>query len=239
MRHIIARAKNAITDMLFPPLCLTCENLLAPEERGGVICAACVRSIPLYDALSCPACKRRIPDNGLPCHPEAKYLLAAAAHYGNEKAHKLIWQFKYENWLSAGTPLGSLMANHLRKTGHDFSEYAVVPIPLHGGREWKRGFNQAAVIGARIAKEFFLPTMTGNLVREKETASQADQKDYAARETNIQGAFHAKRPEEFKGKNILLVDDVTTSGATLQEATRVLKQCGAKKIIAAVIARAH
>lgn len=239
MHHIIARAKNIVLDMLFPPLCLTCAELLKHEEKESVICHACTASIPLYDALSCPACKRRIPDNSLPCHPEAKYLLAAAAHYGNEKAHKLIWQFKYENWLSAGAPLGSLMVSHLQKTGHDFSGYTIVPIPLHGGREWRRGFNQAAVIGARIAKEFSLPVLASNLVREKETASQADQKDYAARETNIRGAFHAKRPEEFKGKNILLVDDVTTSGATLQEAARVLKQCGAKKIIAAVIARAH
>lgn len=239
MRRIIARAKNAITDMLFPPLCLTCGNLLDPEEKNGVACRACIASIPLYDALSCPACARRVPNGTLACHPEAKYLLAGAAHYGNEKAHKLIWQFKYENWLSAGTPLSSLMTEHLRKTEHDFSGYAVVPIPLHKNREWKRGFNQAAVIGARIAYEFSLPVLPGNLVREKETAAQADQKDYAARETNIQGAFHAKRPEEFKGRNILLVDDVTTSGATLHEAARVLKQCGAKKIIAAVIARAH
>lgn len=239
MRHIIARAKNAITDMLFPPLCLGCGKLLAHGEKENVVCGACAASIPLYDALSCPACSRRVPHGQAACHPEAKYLLAAAAHYGNETAHKLIWQFKYENWLSAGTPLGSLMTAHMRKTGHDFSGYAVVPIPLHKEREWKRGFNQASVIGAHIAREFSLPVMHGNLVRGRATASQADQKDYAARETNIRGAFHAKRPEEFRGKNIILVDDVTTSGATLQEAARVLKQCGAKKIVAAVIAKAR
>lgn len=114
-----------------------------------------------------------------------------------------------------------------------------MPIPLHKNREWSRGFNQAHVIGTRMAAYLGIPVVAGNLVRAKKTSAQADQKDYAAREENIRGAFHALDPEAFKGRSIMLVDDVTTSGATLHEAAKVMKQCGAKNVVALVAARAR
>ncbi len=131
------------------------------------------------------------------------------------------------------------MTDYLKGLQRDFNDYEVVPIPLHKSREWQRGFNQSSVLAAAIAKEFTLPVSNGNLVREKETKTQKDQTDYKAREENVRGAFHALRPEEFKNRNIILVDDVTTSGATLAEAVKSLKSCGAKHIIAAVVARAR
>ena len=236
---MLARAKNLLLDMLFPRTCLTCAKNIAVHNAHTLICDACMAAVPLYDAMHCPVCMRRIPEGGKPCHPEAKYTLAGATHYGNDTVQKLIWQMKYENWQSAGAPVGALLTNYLRAMPHDFTDYHVVPVPLHKNKEWRRGFNQAAVLGAHIATAFHLPTITKNLIRVKETPAQADQKDYALREKNIEGAFHVERPDEFKGKNIVLVDDVTTSGATLREAVRVLKSAGAKKILAAVVARAR
>ena len=236
---MIAHLKNFILDSLFPPLCLTCKKLLAPDEKKNVVCAACVASVPLYDAMFCPICLRRIPHGNDHCHPQAKYVLAPAAHYGHETVKKLIWQFKYENWLSAGAPLTHLMTSYLKNLPHTFTGYEVVPMPLHASREWQRGFNQATMLAAAIGTAFTLPIAANNLVRARETAIQADQKDYAAREKNVQGAFHVLHPEEFAGKNIILVDDVTTSGATLNEAVKALKACGAKRIVAAVVARAR
>ena len=196
-------------------------------------------AIPLYDAMHCPVCMRRIPEGGKPCHPEAGYVVAGATHYAHKTVQKLLWQMKYENWLTAGAPVGTLLTHYLQNLPHDFTGYHVVPVPLHKNKEWKRGFNQAAVLGGAVSTALHLPTIGKNLVRTKDTSAQADQKDYGARETNIAGAFHVERPEEFKGKNILLVDDVTTSGATLREAARLLKSAGAKKIIGAVVARAR
>ena len=146
---------------------------------------------------------------------------------------------KYENWMTVGAPISALLVHYLRALPHDFTDYHIVPVPLHKKREWKRGFNQAAIIGASVSAAFHLPTIAKNLVRVKETPAQADQKDYAAREINITDAFHIERPHEFKGKKIMLVDDVTTSGATIREAVRVLKSAGVKKIVAAVVARAR
>jgi len=236
---MLTRAKNVLLDMLFPRTCLACAKNIPKGDAHTVICDACMASIPLYDALHCPVCIRRIPQGGITCHPEAKYLLASASHYAHAPVQKLIWQMKYENWMTAGVSVGTVLTNYLRALSYDFTSYHVVPIPLHKNREWKRGFNQATVLAAHVSTAFHLPTITKNLVRVKETPAQADQKDYVARDKNIDGAFHVERPHELKGKNIMLVDDVTTSGATLREAVRVLKSAGAKKIIAAVVARAR
>lgn len=234
---VLARIKNLVLDMLFPRACLVCKKNLPANNARAIACDACLAKIPLYDAMHCPVCMRRIPLDGVSCHPEARYILAGATHYAHDAVQKLIWQMKYENWLTAAEPVGMILTNYLRALPYDFSSYYVVPIPLHKNREWKRGFNQAAVIGGAVSRALYVPTIAKNLVRVKETPAQADQKDYGAREKNIEGAFHIERPSEFKRKNILLIDDVTTSGATCREAARILKSAGAKKIIAAVVAR--
>lgn len=236
---MIRLIKNIIFDILFPHLCLGCNEVLRNKESNEVICGSCFQSIPLYDGLVCPVCLRRMPTGEIACHPHTQYLLAAATHYDHEKAQKLIWQFKYKNWLSAAEPLQSILAGYLRRLPYNWQTYSIVPTPLYSRRELKRGFNQAAVLAQGISRTLYLPLIKDNLVRVKETKPQAEQSDYTAREKNIAGAFHVMRPEEFKHKNILLVDDVWTSGATLAEVARVLKISGAQKIIAVVIARAR
>ncbi len=236
---LFQRVKNIILDALFPQICLTCVKTLVGEEKNRVMCGACVQSIPLYDALYCPVCLRRIPEGGAPCHPKSLYTLASATHYAHEKVQKLIWQFKYEQWLTASEPISALLTHYLRHLPYDWHSYTVIPIPLHPRRELKRGFNQAAVLGSAVSRTLYLPIIKNNLVRVKKTESQKEQADYRAREKNIAGAFHIVRPDELKNKNIMLVDDVCTSGATLLEAARVLKASGARHIVAAVVARAR
>ncbi len=236
---ILERAKNIILDILFPASCVACDAALPKLEKNSVICGACLQSIPLYDALYCPVCLRRIPPDGSPCHPHGHYLLAPATHYSNEKVQKLIYQFKYEQWLTAAEPVNALITAYLRRLPHPWDNYAVVPIPLHPAREFKRGFNQAAVLASAVGRTLYLPVIKNNIVRVKNTLSQTEQKDYREREKNMAGAFHVMHPDEFKQKNIILVDDVYTSGATLAEAARVLRVSGARRIIAAVVARAR
>lgn len=236
---MIHRLKNIIFDILFPHTCLTCSETLKNAEHTQIICGSCFQSIPLYDSVICPVCLRRMPGGETTVHPHARYLLAAATHYGHEKVQKLIWQFKYKNWLSAAEPIQSLFTGYLRRLPHDWSKYVIVSMPLHPRRELKRGFNQAAVLAHAIRRTLYMPILKDNLVRAKDTKPQAEQSDYTAREKNMAGAFHILRPEEFKNTNILLVDDVWTSGATLTEAVRVLQASGAQKIVAAVVARAR
>ena len=114
-----------------------------------------------------------------------------------------------------------------------------MPIPLHKNRERERGFNQSEAIAKIIASELNLQLKKDLLVRAKETKIQAELKDWNQRKNNLAGAFQIPQPEGIKGKNIILVDDVYTSGATINEAVKTLKENGAKKIIALVIAKAR
>ncbi|MDP3014862.1 MAG: phosphoribosyltransferase family protein [bacterium] len=116
------------------------------------------------------------------------------------------------------------------------SGYLIVPIPLHPGRERERGFNQAKLLAEITARHFNLPLIDG-LKRIKNNKPQAKLKDFEKRIKNISGCFEIKNPNFIKGKNIILVDDVFTSGATINEAVRILKKNCAGKIIAMVIAK--
>ena len=115
--------------------------------------------------------------------------------------------------------------------------YLIIPIPLHKDRERQRGFNQAELIGKIIGEILNLPAEKNILARHKKTESQAKMKNWEKRSENLADAFSLRSSEAIKNKNIILVDDVHTSGATISEAAKILKANGAKKIIALVIAK--
>lgn len=238
--------KNLVLNIFFPPACLTCEKGLVKDDKYQLVCGECFVGIPLYNSLFCSICLKRLPPvNGqmsmVKCHDEALYLLAPAANYSDPRIQKLIWQMKYKNWLTAAEPIGDLLTAYCHNLSRnlDLSKYIVVPVPLYPKRELKRGFNQAAILANVIGKRFFLPLEKNNLIRVKDTKTQTDLKDYQAREENLRGAFQITDSAALKNKNIVLVDDVFTSGATLNEAARVLNSAGAKKILALVVARAR
>lgn len=128
--------------------------------------------------------------------------------------------------------LKSLEINHW-----SFKNFIIIPIPLHSGRKRQRGFNQAELLGQFIAKDMNLE-FCDTLKRIKNNKPQAKMKNHEERAKNIAGCFKIKNPEIVRGKNILLIDDVYTSGATMNEAAKILKENGARKIIAVVLAKA-
>ena len=235
---MLKTVKNIVLDIVFPPICLTCSKNLTKNDKYKIICQQCLNSINLYDSLFCPVCLRRVPVKN-ECHPNAHYSLAPACHYNNEIIKKLIWQFKYEYWLGVAEPLSELLSNYLKNINMNFKDFSIIYMPLHKKREFKRGFNQCAILANYIGKELKLEIIKNNLIRIKNTETQADLKDYKSREDNIKNSFSINNSESLKGKNILLIDDVYTSGATLNEATRVLKTGGVKKILALVVAKAR
>jgi len=148
--------------------------------------------------------------------------------------------------MAAAEPLASVLAEYLSASISNFeleiSNYIILPIPLHPRRERERGFNQALVLAellkgkSEILRE--IPILTGVLVRIKPTLSQTKRKGREGREENVRNCFGVLKPELISGKDIFLVDDVFTSGATMREAVRVLKSAGAGKITALAAARA-
>jgi ComF family protein len=146
---------------------------------------------------------------------------------------KLIQLFKYGKVSSLAKPLGRMLADALpRERVYDL----IVPMPMHWRRRWSRGFNQAELLARVIAGRLNL-SVSGAVHRLKATPPQAGL-TAAQRRANMSGAFAIRRPDLVRGKRILLVDDVLTTGATAGACARVLKRAGAAKVEVLTVARA-
>lgn len=234
-----AAIKNTALDILFPPLCFACEKNLAPEEKSRNVCAACLASIALFDTFFCSVCGARLPGNAKFCHPAALYMFGSATSYRNEAVQKLIWRLKYEKLKTAAAPLSELLCRYLNALDFSFVNFTVVPVPLHPERLEERGFNQAELLATAVAATLDIPLVANVLRRVKATLAQAKMRDRKERAANLLGAFAvAPNNTTLRGKNIVLVDDVFTTGATIGEAVKTLKSAGAKIVIALTVARA-
>lgn len=220
-------------DALFPRRCLRCRS----SVKNGVLCKNCLAGIVLHASFFCGKCKARVPRTLKICHKDFPYLLGAAASYGDETVKTLIHCLKFRGIRSAAEPLAEVMVKYISESEIDLANYIVVPIPLSPRRERERGFNQSELIGAMFAGHLDLPFETKMLSRIRHTAPQSATENAIERIINVRGCFRATN-ESLHGKNIILIDDVTTSGATFLEAALAAKSAGAKKIIALAAAMA-
>jgi ComF family protein len=233
------KTREAVLDILFPPLCLLCRTYLEPEDRDRHVCAACLVTIPIHQTLFCPICLNRLPEAKAFCHTQASYLLGAATLYTHPSVQALIWSLKYGKETVAARPLGYLLGAYLKGLPFPLTEYVLLPVPLHPARERSRGFNQSAFIAEVAAQTLNLPFLPSLVERIKPTAPQAELQDDILRKENMAQSFRVSTIEAVRGKSILIVDDVVTSGATFNELVRVLKAAGARKVLAVALARAR
>ena len=238
MVTVLEKVRETILDILFPALCLACGKTLEGAEKAAFICRACVAAIPVSVTLTCPRCGSRLAENIKTCHQDTPFRLAAASRYDDPRVKKLIWELKYGRKVGAAYPIASIIETHLGHLTVNLANYLLVPMPLHPSRERERGFNQSEIIAKRLAERTNLKLASGALTRVKRTLPQAEAKNREDRRVNVAGSFAVVKPELISGKNILLLDDVFTSGATMGEAARTLRAAGAKRIIATVAARA-
>jgi ComF family protein len=211
---------------------LSCEQKLG----AGTICEPCRKSIAIHETVFCGVCDARMPDPKKICHVNAPYLLGAAGNYENAALQTLIHALKFQMIRGAAEPLADIIAGYVASLDLDLHDYTLMPIPLSKRRERARGFNQSELIGKRCALRLGIPCETEMLMRIRHRKPQSETQNIAERRENIRGCF-AARTLSLK-KNVLLIDDVTTSGATFLEAARTLKAAGAKKIIALAAAKA-
>lgn len=232
----ILKMKEALLDILFPPVCLHCIKNLSRKEKSIRLCDACIAEISVHTTLFCANCRARLPENKKICHRDTSYILAAAVNYDGP-VKDLVHQLKYRRWTSLINLIRPLMNDYIKNLALSVDGYAVVPIPLHPDRRQERGFNQAELIGSVISEALGLPMRTDLLTRVKKTKAQAELKDYKDRSSNMADAFQAAQNDALRDKNIILVDDVYTSGATIDDAVRALRKAGVKKIIAFTFAK--
>lgn len=220
-----------ILNILFPPVCVAC---LAPiKDQRAYICPPCFDKISIHTTHTCPACGKRKAGKD-PCH-KTPYTLAAACHY-HEPIPELIHYFKYKKLEAIHRILSALLIVHAQKTIPHIQSYCVSYIPIHPRKERERGFNQTYILAQTVANYFHIPCVS-LLKRTRYTESQTKQKGYTERHKNIQHCFVCIDSKNIAGKNIILVDDVCTSGATLYEATKTIRLHHPRHVIGLVIAK--
>jgi ComF family protein len=239
----LSRTLAPLIDLAFPPRCPLCgEGLLA--QTG--LCAACWSELVIPGEPSCSLCQRPFPDSiadGAICAP---CLADAPRHDGiaagtlyNDMSKRLVLSFKRGRHISLAPMMARLMAARMGAidSGAD-AGWLLVPVPLHRWRLWRRGFNQAALLGREIARIKGMRLEVDALLRTKATPMLGGLGS-KARARAMAGAIavNPKRAEQVRGASILLVDDVLTSGATSHACVSALKRAGAKRVAIACFAR--
>lgn len=218
-------------------------NLIFPEKYNCFICGGkasyglcrgCADSLPKINGKTCKICGKKVSDEEelcINCKSNKIYFDGCAVPFVyREKVEKLIHLFKYQNQKVLAKPMAELMVWEIFKKGWKVD--VVTFIPLHPERLMERGYNQSELLAIYIG-EFMGIDVLPLLKRVKNTGSQTLLRA-GERHENIRNAFKAE--ESFEKKSILLVDDILTTGATLNEASRILKENGASFVYAAVFA---
>ena len=222
---------------------MVCLKSHPPENY---LCSSCFKKIKFKIEPECTFCSARsINGQTCPFCREEHYLdfLWAASDYQEPIIKKTLWSFKYRFIPQLKIPLSCLTAAYLRQKKLDKflenyrQQILLIPIPLHWRRLNWRSYNQSELLAEEIAKEFNLKIESNILTKSKHQKPQAELKDKEERIKNAKNIFACTRSDLVQDKVIILVDDISTTGSTLDEAARILKEAGAEKVIGLVVAK--
>lgn len=191
------------------------------EANRPPFCVKCSRNLGDAPAFSaCPTCRKFKP----------VFDFAWSALLYKEPLKQLIHNFKYGQKTYLRHPFGAVITQFVDTYRFDIAQFdAIVPVALHPARLRERGYNQSALLAGHVAKSYNINLYTNTLKRHRATKPQSAL-DRKQRWTNIRGAFKIMRSNELENKNILLVDDLLTTGATASECAAALKAAGAKTV---------
>ncbi|HHW49622.1 MAG TPA: ComF family protein [Clostridiaceae bacterium] len=212
--------------LLFPPKCIFCSKII--DLKADIeICRDCYKLIPFVEQKS--VIPFSVP-GGLGCCDG----VICACRYTGIVRDSLI-KYKFYDKSGFCRAFARLIAEKIKNMAVYREFDVIVSVPLHKRREHMRGYNQSLLISRILSRELKLPEKSKILKRKKETHTQS-LLPLDKRRSNLLGAFEVKHTDEIKDKTVLLVDDIMTTGITLNECSKVLKEAGAKKVIAAVVA---
>ncbi len=218
-------------DLLLPPRCPACREIV---DNAGRFCLKCWTGLTFLTDPVCAGCGAPFEiDHGpgarcgacLETPPRFAAARAALAYDGS--ARTVLLGFKHGD----RQHLVDIMAPQLVRAGRDWfgPDTILVPVPLHRWRLWKRGFNQAALLARAVSRRTGTPLVVDALARVKPTRSSQGM-GRRARANNVRGAFRVAQPAAIKAKEIILIDDVLTTGATVEACTRMLLRGGATRV---------
>jgi ComF family protein len=219
-----------LIDLLLPPRCGSCRAL------GAWLCAACRARIRMLREPLCPRCGRELEfaASNCGCRVRLRWLAgaSAAAAYEGPVEHA-IHRFKYEGWRALAPALADLLAD---RVAADTDQHLVlVAVPLHRRRQRARGYNQSELLAAELRRRLELAKPPGRLVRLRDTPPQVGL-DRLRRQSNVAAAFTWDGPP-LAGRRLAVVDDVATTGSTLEACAAALRAAGSGPVHAYTVAR--
>ncbi len=221
---------NDLFNLLFPKTCRNCMSSLHANEY--ILCLICVNGLPKTRF-------KEFSDNELARifagRVNIRYATALFYFSYGGSVRKLVHAFKYQGDISVGNYLGSLMASHL-KENPDFSIInCLIAVPMHPKKKRKRGYNQSQILARVVSEKLNIPILAQVLSKRDDIRSQTTKKRFDRWE-DTREAFFAERPELLKNKHLLIIDDIVTTGATLEACARLALEAGAASVSVAVLA---
>ena len=239
---------SALLNIVFPPRCAVCSDYIAIGRKPfniSWLCDKCIEDVNFISSPLCSICGIPFPKGGIeedhPCGnciitpPAFERAMAVFVYDGS--IIKAIHDFKYGNKSYLSRSFGELLAEKVKKHIH-YNDHTllVVPVPLSNKRLRLRGYNQSALLAGYIAKKLNLVIDYDSLIRIRDTVPQTELKK-KERMKNLINAFTVSNSNKIKDHKIILVDDVYTTGSTLEECSKTLKKAGARKVSCLSIAR--
>ncbi len=235
---------RGLLELVYPSTCFVCGQFLPAEQAN--FCTRCRSALTTDPFPCCPRCAGTVGpyvhlEGGCTACRDQSFHFECVVRLGpyDGLLRQVILRLKHASGEGLAEVLGELWASHLEKRLRDLKVDVIVPVPLHWWRRWTRGYNQSEVLARAIAHRLHIPCKPGWLRRIRNTPQQFKQTGATARHENVRKAFSARTWAALRGKTILLVDDVLTTGSTASDAARALRIAGAARIVVAVLAGGH
>ncbi|MEX2318031.1 MAG: ComF family protein [Pirellulales bacterium] len=262
-KRTVCQMPRAALELAFPPTCVACDRELtqAATNYDVLFCTSCIDELAMTTGGACPRCAAPLPVTTMPPHDDSSgdkliawkkivprdcvrcrgrrfwFHAAIAAGRYSGRLRELVLQMKRgdRNWVSLA--MGALVWKCCREQLVAAGADVIAPVPLHWRRRMSHGTNSAALLAEVLARRLAAPLAVGLLRRRRNTSPQFSLTP-PERRKNVRGAFAVRSRHRLEKAHVLLVDDIMTSGATANEAARMLRQAGAKRVTVVVAARA-
>ena len=223
------RISEIVLDLMFPPRCPLCDHVI--EFRKGDICGECVKRVKPISGSVCMKCGKPLEEEKeycFDCKTKKHLYIQGISAFEYRDIAASIYRFKYGERQEYAAFFGRCMARKLEKKIKQWKAEALVPVPVHPSRKRERGYNQAELLAKEIAVRTGVPMRCDIVARSKKTMPQKSL-DGVQRQNNLKKAFNIQR-NDVKLKRAIVVDDIYTTGSTMDEAARVLKGAGVREV---------